>query len=88
MSWLGAVIRIGRELTWKPLGPGVMKVPPSLKPSAIAPSIAPEIAWPDPCATSLVTLSCSARSLALSAGMFTVCAKAGEVLRPKLPLPP
>ena len=50
--------------------------------------MAPEIAWPEFCATTLVTSSCSARSLTLSAGIFTVWASADEVLAANAPLPP
>jgi len=65
-----------------------MYCPPSLKPSEIAVSIAPEIAWPELCATILVVLTWSARSLALSAGMETDWVRADEVdaLKAGLPL--
>ena len=72
-----------------PFAPGVTNEPPSLaNPSEIASSIAPEIAWPEFCATILVTSICNARSLALSAGTLTVCCNAVEVLTPKAALPP
>src|SRR5262250_3324470 len=59
------------KLIRTPLPLGAVKVPPSLKPSLIAPSIALEIACPEACATIGVASTCSERSFRLSAAAAT-----------------
>lgn len=81
-SLAGLVCSFGSaaKLKCKPLSVALIGLLLGSKPSAMAPSITPEIACPDPCDSSLVTATCKARSLRLSVDVPTACVNTAEVL--------